>query len=86
MAALDVAAKANQAYVLPALLVAQCVNQSHSIALFDIKYADIEALYPDQYLRLIPEDGPVSFLSKDIIKYIIKSYPFLQGKHHDLVC
>lgn len=86
MAALDVAAKANQAYVLPGLLVAQCVNQSHAIALFDIKYTETEAFGQDQYLRLIPEDGPVSYNSKDIIKDIIISYRFLEGLYHNLVC
>ena len=92
MAILNIASKANQAALLPALLVASYANESNTNASIDIKFQEVELLDPNKEttLELIlgsenPTYGSVHG-GDEIISSLWKAYPFGGEKHQGLVC
>lgn len=87
MAALTIASKANQATTLPALVLAQYVNESDPNAKIDIGFEDVEHLLSadqsDLELRLTGK--PPIYTSKNVLPELLQSFTFWQGKNEKLV-
>lgn len=87
MATLNVASKANQATTLPALLVASCANESDPKASIIVKFDEVDTLKSGDgaTVELILDDDSPTYGSEKVIENILAAYPFLQGKHDNLV-
>lgn len=87
MATLNIASKANQAATLPALLVASYANESDSNASITVKYDEVDTLKSGQgaSVELILGNDSPTYDSKKVIEDILVAYPFIQGKHENLV-
>lgn len=87
MATLNIASKANQATTLPALLIASYATESDPTASITVKFDEVDTLRSGDgaTVELILEDDSPSYGSEKVIENILVAYPFLQGKHENLV-
>ena len=87
MATLNIASKANQASSLPALLVTSYAKESDSNASIEINLEDVDVLRSSDKAsaELIRGNLPSVYNGEDIINELLSFYPFLQGKHAELV-
>ncbi len=87
MATLAIASKANQATILPALLVASYVNESDPNASITIKFEDVETLQSGNgaAVELVLEKDSSTYGSDQVIGKLLEIYSFLQTKYENLV-
>ena len=87
MATLNVASKANQAVILPALLIASYAKESDPNASINVNFEEVEILKSgdEAVVEFIVGSGTSTYGTEDIISNLIDTYPFLQGKHEKLV-
>jgi glutamyl-tRNA synthetase len=88
MATLNIASKANQATSLPSLLVATRVNHLDPKANITINVHDTETVKSGsgEAAELTLETTSPVYSTDDVVATLLKTYPFLQGTHEDLVC
>ena len=87
MATLNIASKANQATFVPALLIANYVNEIDSNASIDVRFQEIESLKAGGTTCveiILGTDSPV-YGSENVVPKLIEAYPFLQGKNKTAV-
>ena len=87
MTSIYIATKANQATILPAILVATYVNESDPNASISIHLQDLDVLKSgdDATVRLDSGSTIASYGSETIILKLIAAHHVLQSKHADLV-
>lgn len=87
MATLNIASKANQATTLPVVLAASYANQSDPNASITVKFDEVDILKSGDGASvelILGTDSPI-YGSEKVIETILVAYPFLQGKHENLV-
>ena len=87
MTTLNLAIKANQATVIPALLVATLVNDTED-ANIEIKFEDDIALkgdQPEESVQLVVEDASSVFGAVPVVEKLIELYPSLSTVHKNVV-
>ena len=87
MASLTLASKANQATLLPALLVATHANESDPNASITIQFEDAQSLKRAEGVTAelsLGTDAP-TIGSEDVIAKLVDVYPSLQEKNQNLV-
>ena len=87
MATLTIASKANQATFLPALLVATRANELDTNTALTIRFEEVDTLKAGggATAELTLGSGIPTYGSENIIAKLVNAYPFLQGKHENLV-
>jgi len=87
MKTLNIASKANQAGTLPALLIANYVNQCDSNAAIEIHFEDIDSLKSDDKssVELVQGNSASTDGCESVINELLSTFSFLQGNHADLV-
>lgn len=87
MTTLNIASKANQATTLPVLLVASYAVESDPNASITVKFNEVDTLKSGDGASvelILGNDSPI-YGSEKVIENILAAYPFLQGKHENLV-
>lgn len=87
MAALTVAAKANQAITLPVLLVAQYIKEADPNVKIDVEFKDVDVLGSPakSELEFVSTGKPPVFASSQVIRDLLQAFPFWQRQSEDLV-
>ena len=87
MAVLTIASKANQAILLPALLVAARVNELDPNAAIKISFEDVGSLKAagEAAVKLMLDSGDPTYGANKLIFELLKIHRSLQSKHEDLV-
>ena len=87
MTSLNIASKANQATIFPALLVASYVKKISKDASLDINFNEVESLKSGENasIELLLGSTPPTYGSEKAICDLIKAFSFLQGKNDNLV-
>ncbi|MCJ1370026.1 hypothetical protein MMC20_001238 [Loxospora ochrophaea] len=87
MATLTIASKANQATFLPALLVATRANELDTNTALTIRFEEVDTLKAGggATAELTLGSGIPTYGSENIIAKLVNAYPFLQGKHENLI-
>lgn len=87
MTTLNIASKASQATTLPVLLVASYANESDPNASITVKFNEVDTLKSGDgaSVELILGNDSPTYGSEKVIEDILVAYPFLQGKHENLV-
>ena len=87
MTTLNIALKANQASTLPALLIAIYAKESNADIRLTINYDDVDTLKSGdkESIELAQENDTPSYGCNNVINKLLSTYPFLQGKHEELV-
>lgn len=87
MATLNIASKANQVTTLPALLVATYANESDPNVSITVKFVEADTLKSGDgaSVELLLGNDSSTYGSEKVIENILVAYPFIQGKHENLV-
>lgn len=82
MATLNIASKANQATIFPALLVAYYAKEADPNASININFEELEAHKSSEKatVELVLSNAAPIYGSEDVISSLIETYPFLRGK------
>lgn len=88
MTTLNIASKANHATTLPALLVANYAKESDLKATINVHFEDIDILKSGDKasVELVQGNSAPTYGCGKVIKELLSTFSFLQGKHADLVC
>lgn len=87
MATLNIASQANQASTIPVLLVTSYAKESDLNASVKINFEDVDVLKSSDMAsaELIRGNLPSVYSCENIISELLSFFPFLQGKHSELV-
>lgn len=87
MSTLNVASKANQAATLPAVLVAQYAKECDPNASVNIKFEEVETLKSgdESSVELIVGSGTSVYGFEQVVRGLIETFPYLQGKNENVV-
>lgn len=87
MSTLNVASKADQAATLPAVLVAQYAKECDPNASINIKFEEVETLKSGDgaNVELIIGSGTSIYGFEQVIRRLIETFPYLQGKNDKAV-
>ena len=84
---LTLATRANQASLLPALVIATSINQAGPTPVVAITYEDTAVLREGEnaIVQFTGASGKPVFGSENVIQELIANYPYLHGKEEKLV-
>lgn len=87
MATLNIASKANQATIFPALLVAHYAKEADPNSSIGVKFEEVDTLKAgdNATVEIVVGSGTSTYGSEKVINGLVEAYPFLQGKHDALV-
>lgn len=79
---LTVATRANQALILPVLLVATSINEARPTPVISITYEDTALLHEGEnaIVQFIGVSGKPVFGTQNAIQELCNNFPFLSGK------
>ena len=87
MVALKIATKANQAFTLPALLVARFAKEQNRNVFIDVHFEDVDTLKPNEnaLIELHQESKSSTSGSQEVINELISTFSLCQGKNEKIV-
>ena len=87
MTTLNIASKANQATTLPALIIARYAQESDPNASIKTNFEETEALKASgkEVIELAVGSRTSNYGTEHVIRGLVDTYPFLQGKHGNAV-
>lgn len=87
MTTLNIASKANQATTIPALLIATYAKESDSNATVKVNFEDVDILKSGDKasVELVQGSSASTYGCENVVGELLSTFPFLQGKHVDLV-
>ena len=87
MATLNVASKANQATIFPALLVAHYAKEADPNSSINVNFEEVDTLKArdSNTVEIVVGSGTSTYGSEKVIDVLVEAFPFLQGKNGILV-
>ena len=87
MATLNIASKANQATIFPALLVAHYAKEADPNSSINVNFEEVDTLKAggDATVEIVVGSETSKHGSEKVIDGLVEAYPSLQGKYDALV-